>query len=61
MRRDREHKLDLADIGGETGASNHNLAMPRAPMGWTPSNVSRSISLARLRVRKISSRRFTAR
>jgi hypothetical protein len=23
MRRDREHKLDLADIGGETDAATH--------------------------------------
>jgi hypothetical protein len=36
MRRDREDKLDLADVGGEANASTHdpNIALPgRQPKG----------------------------
>jgi hypothetical protein len=38
---DRENELDLADIGGETGAATHgaNIASsPGRPKGWTERN-----------------------
>src|SRR5262249_61937514 len=41
MRRDREHKLDLADIGGQTDAATHDsdLSLARQdPRDWTRSN-----------------------
>src|SRR5262249_40917381 len=48
MRRDREHKLDLADIGGETDAathdSDHSLARQTTPeTGHDPKGVRTSL------------------
>ena len=41
MRRDREHKLDLADIGGETDAATH--AQIIASPGRTPKRLDRVV------------------
>jgi hypothetical protein len=53
MRRDREHKLDLADIGGETDTATH--AQIIASPGRTPKRLDRVVQagLARAATAKI--------
>jgi hypothetical protein len=47
MRRDREHKLDLADIGGEPDASTHTSTL--AQLGRRPKRLDRVVQAGLVR------------
>ena len=47
MRRDREHKLDLADIGGESGAATHTSTLTQP--GRRPKRLDRVVQAGLVR------------